>query len=165
MLYSESVEWVILAGQRRCEAYVNCDAESRAICRPVLSFRGLFKQGNVMAISWEHESEHLLVARITGKLATDDIAGFQQAVAPLVKASGQISFLVVLDDFAGWKAGKGWEDTSFADENDEYLSRFAIVGDEEWRDKVLMFSLAGLRPVEIEFFTAEAAARDWLGAA
>ena len=118
-----------------------------------------------MAISWEHESEHLLVARITGKLATADIAAFQQAVAPVVKASGQISFLVVLDGFTGWEAGKGWEDTSFADENDEYLSRFAIVGEEQWRDQVLMFSLAGMRPVEIEYFTAESAARDWLGVA
>jgi hypothetical protein len=117
-----------------------------------------------MSFSWEQESEHLLVARISGELAKTDIATLNKEVAPIVQASGEILFLVVLENFAGWEAGKGWEDTSFADENDQYLSRFAIVGEEQWRDQVLMFSLAGMRPVEIEYFTAEDAARDWLGA-
>ena len=118
-----------------------------------------------MAINWEHESEHMLVARISGQLTRADINGFQEAVAPIVRASGKIRFLVVLEGFEGWAADEGWEDTSFADENDDFLVRFAIAGEEQWRDKVLMFSLAGLRPVEIEYFTDEAAARDWLNSA
>jgi hypothetical protein len=116
-----------------------------------------------MSFSWEHESEHLLVVRISGELAKTDIATLNQEVAPIVQASGELLFLVVLEDFTGWEAGKGWEDTSFADENDEHLSRFAIVGEEQWRDQVLMFSLAGMRPVEIEYFVDESTARDWLG--
>ena len=117
-----------------------------------------------MPITWEHESADMLVARVSGQLATSDIAEFQAAVEPAIQASGKIQFLVLLEDFGGWEAGKGWEDASFADTNDQYLSRFAIVGDEEWRDKVLMFSLAGLRPVEIEYFPTsdEALARAWL---
>ena len=120
-----------------------------------------------MPITWEQESEHLLVARVSGQLATTDIGEFQQAVAPVIQASGRIQFLVKLENFAGWESGKGWEDTSFAEENDQYLARFAIVGDEKWRDKALMFSLAGMRPVEIEYFAAEeeSAARAWLAAA
>jgi len=108
-----------------------------------------------------------MVARISGKLAKTDIGGFQQAVEPVVQASGNIKFLVILGDFEGWESGKGWEDTSFADANDQYLARFAIVGDEKWRDQMLMFSLAGMRPVEIEYFSAdqETAAREWLAAA
>jgi hypothetical protein len=117
-----------------------------------------------MTVKWEHESEHLLVARLRGKLAKLDIEDFQVDVAPILQASGNMKFLVILEDFEGWEAGKGWEDTSFADANDQFLSRFAIVGDEKWRDKALMFSLAGLRPVDIQYFTSEneAAARAWL---
>ena len=117
-----------------------------------------------MSVKWEHESEHLLVARINGKLAKRATEEFQVAVEPILQASGNIKFLVILEDFEGWEAGKGWEDTRFADANDQFLSRFAIVGDEIWRDKALMFSLAGLRPVDIQYFSLgnEAAARVWL---
>ncbi len=117
-----------------------------------------------MPITWEHESEHLLVAAVSGRMVTTDIGEFQKAVEPIVQASGHIQFLVILDNFEGWESGEGWEDTSFADANDQYLARFAIVGDEKWRDQILMFSLAGMRPVEIEYFAAdkEAAARAWL---
>jgi hypothetical protein len=117
-----------------------------------------------MTVKWEHESEHLLVARLRGKLAKTEIEDFQAAVAPILRASGNIKFLVILEDFEGWEVGKGWEDTSFTDANDQFLSRFALVGDEKWRDKALMFSLAGLRPVDIQYFTSEneAAARAWL---
>ncbi|MEL7449438.1 MAG: STAS/SEC14 domain-containing protein [Pseudomonadota bacterium] len=117
-----------------------------------------------MSIQWEEEAPGRIVARVNGELAQSETAEFQAAVAPLLQAAGKTSFLVILEQFQGWAAGKGWEDTSFADANDQYLSRFAIVGDEQWRDKALMFSLAGLRPVEIQYFSAgeEAEARQWL---
>jgi hypothetical protein len=120
-----------------------------------------------MSVKFEHESEHLLVACIKGKLAKREIEEFQAAVEPILRASGDIKFLVILEDFEGWEAGKGWEDTSFADANDQFLSRFAIVGDEKWRDKALMFTLAGLRPVSIQYFSSEneAAAKAWLAEA
>ena len=93
-----------------------------------------------MPVKWAHESADLLVARINGKLAKPEIGEFQAAVEPILQASGNIKFLVILEDFEGWEAGKGWEDNAFADANDQFLSRFAIVGDERWRDKALMSS-------------------------
>jgi hypothetical protein len=115
-----------------------------------------------MPVKWEHESADLLVARINGKLTKSELGEFQLAVAPIIQASGNMQLLVMLEDFEGWEAGKGWEDTGFTDANDEYLARFAIVGDEKWRDEVLMFSLAGLRPVEIQYFLSDEEARGWL---
>ena len=92
---------------------------------------------------------------------------FQAAVEPVFQSARKIGFLVILEDFVGWEAEKGWADTSFADANDQFLSRLAIVGEERWRDEALIFSLAGLRPVEIQFFASgdETAARAWLAAA
>jgi len=112
----------------------------------------------------EHESTHFLVARIRGELSQMELKEFQGAAGPLFKASGDMRLLVILEDFNGWESGRGWEDASFAEEYDPYLTRFAIVGDEAWRDQVLMFALAGLRPVEIEYFATEneAEARSWL---
>ena len=49
-----------------------------------------------MPVKWEHESEHLLVARINGKLAKREIEEFQVAVEPILQASGNIKFLVIL---------------------------------------------------------------------
>ena len=120
-----------------------------------------------MPIQWENEATDLLVARINGELAESEIAEFQAAVVPIVEASGNIQFLVILEDFKGWEIGKDWADTGWVDAIDQFLSRFAIVGDEQWREKALMFSLAGLRPVEIQFFSSEeeAAARSWLAGA
>ncbi|MDH3978012.1 MAG: STAS/SEC14 domain-containing protein [Gammaproteobacteria bacterium] len=115
-----------------------------------------------MPIKWENESKDLLVARISGVLAESEIAEFQAAVKPIARASAKIQFLSILEDFDGWEAGKDWSDIGAVDEIDEVLSRFAIVGDEKWREKALMFSLAGLRPVEIQFFSSEDEARSWL---
>ena len=120
-----------------------------------------------MPVTWELEADDLLVVRINGELAESEIAECQSAVGPLIQASGRMKFLVIAKDFQGWASGGNWGDTGFIDDNDEQLARFAIVGDEQWREKMLMFSLAGLRAVEIEFFetSEEAAAREWLAAA
>ena len=115
-----------------------------------------------MAITWELEAGDLLVAKINGELVQKELHQFQTEIAPVIQASGKLSFLVILQDFGGWETAKGWEDTSFADANDQYLSRFALVGEEQWRDQTLMFTLAGMRSIDIEYFSAEAEARAWL---
>ena len=115
-----------------------------------------------MAAKLELESEHFLVCRISGELTRAEMGSFQAEAAPHVQASGQMCFMAVMENFDGWSSEPGWEDASFTEENDQYLKKFAIVGEEQWRDKALMLALAGLRPVPIEFFNDEAAARAWL---
>lgn len=117
-----------------------------------------------MPIRWEHESARMVVIHVSGKLTLSEMQKSQAAVAPIFQAQGNMRLLLLLENFEGWQAGDGWEDTSFSDANDEYLSRYAIVGDEKWRDQALMFALDGLRPVEIQYFSSgqEAAARKWL---
>lgn len=120
-----------------------------------------------MPITWEQESAGTLTARVSGKLTQSEMQACQTAITPIIQAHGKMCLLIVLEKFEGWAASRGWEDTSFADANDDYLSRLAFVGDEKWRDQALMFALAGLRPVEIQYFTSdqEAAARKWLAGA
>ncbi len=110
------------------------------------------------------ESDEIIVARVDEKLTQSELREFQTAVAPIIQVQGNMRFLVVLDNFKGWEADEGWEDMSFMDANDQYLARFAIVGDQKWRDQILLFTLAGLRSVDIHYFSLdqEQEARMWL---
>ncbi len=46
--------------------------------------------------------------------------------------------------------------------NRTFIHKMAIVADEKWRDQAAMFTMQGLRPFPIEFFTSETEARQWL---
>ena len=117
-----------------------------------------------MPIKWEQETDDFLVARLSGKLLESEMLKCRSAISPVLQSHGNIRFLVVLENFEGWDNSGSWEDTSFEDAHDQYLARFACVGDEKWRDQMLMFVLAGLRPVDIRYFSSdeEPAARKWL---
>lgn len=118
-----------------------------------------------MPLTGKLENKNLVVIEVTGQLDKADVDKMQTVLASnMQKAAGQTKVLIFLKDFTGWEAGKDWNDTSFSDENDFYLKKMAIVGDEKWRDLVTLFTLKGLRPVPIEYFgpTEEAKARQWL---
>ena len=97
-------------------------------------------------------------------LNVSDVSNVQTECEVAIKKIGNINILVILDNFSGWGKGEGWEDLSFAERNDQFINKFAIVGDEKWKDLAYAFTLKGLRPVPIKYFGAgdEAAAREWL---
>ena len=117
-----------------------------------------------MAIEMKVENNNLAVFHVSGKLGKDEHQQILLEIESLTQKIGQIKILVLLKNFEGWEKTEGWEDTSVSDRIDPYISKFAIVGDEKWRDLVLLFTLKGIRPVVIEYFDRdqEAAARQWL---
>jgi len=117
-----------------------------------------------MPIEWNMEENNLAVVHVTGQLGLDEYQQIQNQTHTTIQNVGEIKVLVLLKDFEGWGTGKGWEDTSMAERLDPYMKKMAIVGDEKWRDLVEVFTLKGLRPVPIEYFTPdnEEAARQWL---
>jgi hypothetical protein len=116
-----------------------------------------------MPIAWNCEQPGLMVYTVTGELGIAEMSAAQQESDALINRSGNWKILVLLQDFSGWSKEKGWGSASLLEENDEHVDRMALVGDIQWRDQVEMFTLKGMRPVEIEFFTAEDDARAWLG--
>jgi hypothetical protein len=56
-------------------------------------------------------------------------------------------------------------DVSFLLEHESNMEKLAIVGDNKWRDEVLMFAGAGLRSNPLRYFNDEASARSWLASA
>jgi hypothetical protein len=116
-----------------------------------------------MAIDLRPESEKLLVLRFHGVVAASEVAESQQAAA-LMLQRGKISILVLLDGFEGWQRGdtEKWGDTSFLARYDDHLTKMAIVGEEKWRESVLLFAGVGIRRSPVRYFNDEPSARAWL---
>ena len=66
--------------------------------------------------------------------------------------------------FTDWAKKGDWGDLTFMLEYDPYIDKIAVVADEQWRDKVLIYLGAGLRKAAVEFFTMghEDKVRAWL---
>lgn len=119
-----------------------------------------------MAIEFELEdTSNIVLINVSKKLGIEELKQSQIKCEAAIKAVGNIKLLVVLSDFQGWGKAKGWEDMSFAEKNDAYIDKIAIVGDKErWENLAYAFTCKDLRPVPIEFFgdTEISAARGWL---
>jgi len=113
-------------------------------------------------ITWQQEADNSLAYIITGKLDYEDLNNARLEVKSILESQKKVSILIVLRDFEGWEPSERWEDVSKIDEYDEYLSRLAIVGGDNWRDRILAFSLDKGRSVDIRYFTSETEARNWL---
>ena len=105
-----------------------------------------------MPARFELEKDDLCLIHVSGKLSVEEIHQVQAECEKVIQSKGSARLLVMLDDFQGWLKQAGWEDSSFAQRNDPYIKKFAIVGDEKWRDLAYVFTLKGLRPVPIQFF-------------
>ena len=116
-----------------------------------------------MAIEWKAEKDDLMVYRVSGELGINELEQAQQETDAALTSRKNWKVMVVLQDFEGWSKEAGWENTSLIDETDENVDRMALVGTIEWRDQVEMFTLKGMRPLEIEYFSSEDEARAWLG--
>ena len=117
-----------------------------------------------MPIEFKIESGDLAVLRISGKLKKGELDRAQSECEEMIKKIGRVKILVLARNFAGWEQSEGWGDTSFADRNDPYIEKIAIVGVAKLRDLVYAFTGKGLRPVPIQYFEPdqEGAARQWL---
>jgi len=111
-----------------------------------------------------HEGGALYRLDVTGVLRKGDFDQSQQAITREIDRVGPLKLLIVLDRFEGWHAGDNWSDLTFYATHGDRIARLAIVGDERWRDDVLMFALAGLRKAPVEYFAGPAIeqARAWL---
>ena len=115
-----------------------------------------------MSIQAHGENQHLVVVRISGMLQPDEVAESQTTALEIIRERGRVSALLIVEQFDGWKPSRDWGDLTLLSKLDQDTERVAIVGEERWRDEMLMFEAAGLRQSEIRYFNDEAAARAWL---
>jgi hypothetical protein len=123
-----------------------------------------------MSIEWKLENNNLILIHVSGKLGIEEHRRVLSEIESIIQKAGKVKLLILLNDFEGWKNPEDWEKVdeleggSAMDRMDPNITKFAIVGEEQWRDRVSFFTLKGLRPVPIEYFTEdqEEAARQWL---
>jgi hypothetical protein len=105
-----------------------------------------------MPASFKLENNGLCLINVTDKISVDELKLVQANCDSAIQKNGSITLLVILDDFKGWQEGIGWDDSSFAERNDAFIKKIAIVGEDKWRDLSYVFTLKGLRPFPIEYF-------------
>jgi hypothetical protein len=118
-----------------------------------------------MPMEMRVEGQRLLVVRINGILRQAEFEECQRAAAEVIRAVGKVAALIVLDGFQGWEHRDEWGDMSFLFEHDNDIEKIAVVGQEKWREEVLMFTGAGLRHSSVRYFNDSDSARAWLGTA
>lgn len=118
-----------------------------------------------MAIEWKIDQNNLIVFEVHDRLGKEEHRKILAEIENLINKIGQIKILVMLRNFSGWEIARGWEEAS-TENIDRYITKFAIVGDENWKDLAEVFTLKGLRPFPVEYFVSDTDldARNWLQA-
>jgi len=93
----------------------------------------------------------VLTARISGRLTQPELAALQASAKDSIRQQGQVSFLIIVEDFQGWREGDDWSDVSFMD-NDPYIGKMAIVGEKKWEQLAVIFAAGPIRKFPIEYF-------------
>ena len=117
-----------------------------------------------MSITFTKESEDLFVVCVKGVLTFNDLREGEKRVRDEIDRSGKVKMLILAEQFSGWGKEGDWGDLTFMHERDPYIEKIAVVGDEKWKDQILMFVGAGRRQAQVEFFFSdeEEDAREWL---
>jgi hypothetical protein len=115
-----------------------------------------------MVVSTRFEPPDVIVAIIRGLITSHDQAELVTAVRASIGRAGAVRVLLILDGFAGWNPGASFDNAASWLEDDEGVSKIAIVGQREWKRGVLMLIAQPVRRLPIEYFETEAAARQWL---
>ena len=118
-----------------------------------------------MSMSAAFEPPDLVVATLGGVVTAGDQTRLVESVQQWIRDTGSVRMLVRLDGFAGWNPGAGQDRAAPWLEDDEGISKMAIVGEAEWKIPVLTLITQPLRRMPIEYFQTEAGARRWLGRA
>jgi hypothetical protein len=118
-----------------------------------------------MSIEIVSNSGGILTAKISGRLTQPELATLQASAKDSIREQGQVSFLVITEDFQGWRDSDDWSDVSFM-ENDPYIRKMAIVGEKQWEELALIFAASWVRKFPIEYFLPAdiERARVWLAA-
>lgn len=107
----------------------------------------------------------ILTARISGRLTQPELAAMQASAQDSIRQQGSVSFLIIAEDFQGWRETDDWSDVSFM-ENDSNIRKMAIVGEKQWEQPALIFAAKPVRKFPIEYFQPSELerARAWLAA-
>ena len=109
------------------------------------------------------EPPDLVIATLEGVLTSRDQTRLVTSVRQWIRDTGSVRILVRLDGFAGWRQDAEPDTDTAWLQDDDGVSRMAIVGEAGWKVPILTFIAQPLRRTPIQYFETEAGARRWLG--
>ena len=118
-----------------------------------------------MPISMMDEGGGRVTLTLSGRFTKADKEQIERTTRLLAASAGGFRILLYLREFAGWEAGAESSSLDAFLARDEKIEKIAVVGDEKWKDSVMVFLGAGYRHAQVKFFHAAAivAANAWLG--
>ena len=119
-----------------------------------------------MAATLTREKDHIFRLNVTGTVRQAELQQAANALAKELGDSGTARLLIVLDGFHGW-GPDNWAAFKFYADHGDQIERIAIVGDQQWWEKVKLFVAADLRRAPVQCFVRGAIfmAREWLAEA
>lgn len=88
----------------------------------------------------EEMKEGVFSVRVSGKLTHQN---YQQHLIPALEKAiqqyGQISLLVIAEDFHGWEWQAAWDDIKTGLKHRHHFNRIAIVGEKSWQQNLCKF--------------------------
>jgi len=81
-----------------------------------------------MSIEFEQGNNDIAVFRVSGVLKKNEFDGAQCKIEEVIKKTGHVQILILTENFEGWERSEGWGDWSFAERNDSYIDKIAVVG-------------------------------------
>jgi len=123
------------------------------------------QKGPLMGSTIQRDESGILVLRIFGALRKEELDAVQVAGVKGVGPDEDVRVLVIVeDDFCGWVGDEVWGDMTFFLQHGDRIGKIAIVGDPQWKTRMLMFTGAGLRRAPVRYFAQDqlAEARAWL---
>ena len=117
-----------------------------------------------MSITFTKELDDLFVIDVEGQLSFEDQKKVEMRGRTEIDCNKKTKLLVLAERFSGWGKEGDWGDMTFMYEYDPYIEKIAVVAEEKWKDKILMYIGAGRRQASVEFFLQgeEQDAREWL---
>ena len=106
-----------------------------------------------MPISVVVEPSGLIVAKLSGVLAREEVDASKREVFGHLMMRGSAPMLMHVDDgFSGLQNLVQWDDIPEDKFIQQHITRLAFVGDMRWRDTALLFFFHSVVPFQMEYF-------------
>ncbi|TAH45360.1 MAG: STAS/SEC14 domain-containing protein [Betaproteobacteria bacterium] len=114
-------------------------------------------------ITTEH-SDNLVAVTVFGEFTLADYKEFEELVNFKVQFEGQVDLLMDLREMVGFTLDVAWEEIKFSRQHAHDFRRIAVLTEDQWLTWSAWVSQLFV-DAEVQVFSDEAEARDWLAEA
>lgn len=117
-----------------------------------------------MSVSLDKRTPDLIVIKISGIFTYSDLKFLEDSSKEKPQVDNKIKVLILAEEFKGWGKEGDWGDLTSMYNNDPYVSKIAVVSEEEFHDEFLMFLGAGRMKAEVKAFYPDEIedAQEWI---